>query len=292
MLGTLSEATSGGSFTLDTEAQAWLDRVAQLQHEEFSVPATISAELRSYQLDGFRWLSRLAALGLGACLADDMGLGKTIEILALLASRIAEGPILVVAPTSVCANWISEAARFAPSLRVAEYAGAERSHLLALLGAGAPDPDAPAGASPEIDAPAGASPEIDAPAPGTPEPEAPRRAAPSPDAPHLVVCSYGLLQQDVDELEAIEWGTGVLDEAQFIKNAESQRARAAIPPQGGLPHRRHRHAGGKPPGRSVEHLPLHQPGPARDPGAASTRASLKPIERAADRHVRQSAAGA
>src|SRR5205814_560494 len=46
-------------------------------------------------------------------------------------TRVNEGPTLVVAPTSVCANWLSEAARFAPSLRVAEYAGSERSALLA-----------------------------------------------------------------------------------------------------------------------------------------------------------------
>jgi hypothetical protein len=188
VLGTLSDQKSGeGGFALDTEAEAWLERAAALQTRDFSVPATISAELRSYQLDGFRWLSRLATLGLGACLADDMGLGKTIQILALLAGRIEEGPTLVVAPTSVCANWMSEAARFAPSLRTAEYAGAERAELLTELA------KAPLGEQ----------------------------------APQLVVCSYGLLQQDVDALETIEWGTLVLDEAQFIKNAESQRARAA-----------------------------------------------------------------
>ena len=117
VLGTLSDQKSGeGGFALDTEAEAWLERAAALQNQEFNVPSAISAELRRYQLDGFRWLSRLAALGLGACLADDMGLGKTIEILALLAGRTGEGPTLVVAPTSVCANWMREAARFAPSL--------------------------------------------------------------------------------------------------------------------------------------------------------------------------------
>jgi SNF2-related domain/Helicase conserved C-terminal domain len=187
-LGTLSELSSdGGGFALDTEAEAWLVKVATLEHQEFSVPSTVSAELRSYQLEGFRWLSRLAALGLGACLADDMGLGKTIQVLALIAGRLEEGPTLVVAPTSVCANWMSEAARFAPSLRVAEYAGSERGELLAALG----------------------------------------KTPPEALAPQIVVCSYGLLQQDQGALETIEWGTLVLDEAQFIKNAESQRARAA-----------------------------------------------------------------
>jgi superfamily II DNA or RNA helicase len=203
-LGTLSEAgADGGGFALDTEAEEWLERARALEHQEFAVPSTISAELRSYQLDGFCWLSRLSALGLGACLADDMGLGKTIQILALLAGRLEQGPILVVAPTSVCANWISEAARFAPSLRVAEYAGPQRAELLALL---AKTASSAAPASSE-------------------DGSAPRPVA--PDAPHLIVCSYGLLQQDADALERIEWGTLVLDEAQFIKNAESLRARAA-----------------------------------------------------------------
>jgi hypothetical protein len=220
-LGTLSEAgADGGGFTLDTEAEEWLERARALEHREFEVPSAISAELRSYQLDGFRWLSRLSALGLGACLADDMGLGKTIEILALLAGRLEEGPILVVAPTSVCANWMSEAARFAPSLRVAEYAGAARTELLALLAPPAAEPAGEAAlagdaASAASDA-ASASPTSDAP----PGPVA-------PGAPHLIVCSYGLLQQDADALAAIDWGTLVLDEAQFIKNAESLRARAA-----------------------------------------------------------------
>ena len=51
----------------------------------------------------------------------------------------------------------------------------------------------------------------------------------STDAGHsrVVVCSYTLLQQDQAELSATSWGTVVLDEAQFIKNAQSQRAKAA-----------------------------------------------------------------
>ena len=65
----------------------------------------MTAELRPYQLDGFRWLSSLWDLGLGGILADDMGLGKTVQVLAMiLHARAADpevGPFLVVAPTSV-----------------------------------------------------------------------------------------------------------------------------------------------------------------------------------------------
>ena len=66
-------------------------------------------------------MARLAHAGLGAVLADDMGLGKTVQTLALLLARAAEGPALVVAPTSVCGNWVAETQRFAPGLRVLAY---------------------------------------------------------------------------------------------------------------------------------------------------------------------------
>jgi SNF2 family DNA or RNA helicase len=82
----------------------------------------LKAELRPYQEVGARWLAFLAQLGLGACLADDMGLGKTIQILALLLTLrrrdSGSAPNLIIAPASLLANWASEAARFAPSLRV------------------------------------------------------------------------------------------------------------------------------------------------------------------------------
>ena len=82
-----------------------------------TVPATLNAELRPYQEDGFRWLSRLVACGFGACLADDMGLGKTVQTIALLLTRAKDGPTLVLAPSSVCGNWRRELVRFAPSLK-------------------------------------------------------------------------------------------------------------------------------------------------------------------------------
>ena len=59
-----------------------------------------------------------------------MGLGKTVQTLALLINRAALGPALVLAPTSVCGNWLAEAARFAPGLQVALYGDGERAALL------------------------------------------------------------------------------------------------------------------------------------------------------------------
>lgn len=84
------------------------------------VPESLRATLRAYQAQGLAWLQFLDALGAGGILADDMGLGKTVMALALMlwrATRDGTQPSLVVCPTSVMQNWISEAARFTPSLR-------------------------------------------------------------------------------------------------------------------------------------------------------------------------------
>jgi superfamily II DNA or RNA helicase len=83
---------------------------------------SLHGTLRAYQHAGVQWLHLLARLGLGACLADDMGLGKTIQVLSLLLVLKLEAggktkPSLLVAPASLLANWASEIARFAPSLR-------------------------------------------------------------------------------------------------------------------------------------------------------------------------------
>ena len=85
------------------------------------IPPGLQATLRDYQVEGVRWLQRLGAAGFGACLADDMGLGKTVQTLALLLDRAADGPALVIAPTSLIGNWAVEAARFAPGLRCRIY---------------------------------------------------------------------------------------------------------------------------------------------------------------------------
>jgi superfamily II DNA or RNA helicase len=99
--------------------QKWKQKLKALNEAEAyqpKLPSTLQAELRDYQVEGFQWISRLAHLGVGACLADDMGLGKTLQALAVLLNHAPQGPCLVVAPTSVCHNWISEIEKFAPTL--------------------------------------------------------------------------------------------------------------------------------------------------------------------------------
>jgi superfamily II DNA or RNA helicase/tetratricopeptide (TPR) repeat protein len=118
--------------------KAWREHLARMEDSASFVPqlpGTLQAELRDYQIDGFNWLARLAHWGVGACLADDMGLGKTLQALALILSRAPQGPTLVVAPTSVCTNWIAEAARFAPTLNVKLFGPGERAPMLEQAGA-------------------------------------------------------------------------------------------------------------------------------------------------------------
>jgi hypothetical protein len=95
--------------------------------------ATFVGTLREYQREGLGWLHFLRRFQLGGCLADDMGLGKTVQVLALLDSRRetrapgdAKRPSLVVVPRSLVFNWIREAQRFTPNLRVLDYSGAGR----------------------------------------------------------------------------------------------------------------------------------------------------------------------
>ncbi|MCA0336685.1 MAG: DEAD/DEAH box helicase [Actinobacteria bacterium] len=87
-----------------------------------SVPEGLRATLRPYQVEGYQWLSALWDARLGGVLADDMGLGKTVQTLALAQRALEAGeltkPVLVVAPTSVLATWVGEAARFTPDLSV------------------------------------------------------------------------------------------------------------------------------------------------------------------------------
>ncbi len=122
-----------GDLKADKYWKAHILRLNEIQNLEPSLPSTLQADLREYQLDGFRWLARLAHWGVGACLADDMGLGKTLQALAVILTRAPSGPTLVVAPTSVCMNWIGEAQRFAPTLKVIQFGSGDRQKVLEQL---------------------------------------------------------------------------------------------------------------------------------------------------------------
>lgn len=102
--------------------------------DEAVAPPSFEGELRGYQKEGLGWLQYLQAFGFGGCLADDMGLGKTVQLLALLQERKDQQmepkyPSLIIVPKSLIFNWLEEAHRFTPELKLLEYIGIERAQL-------------------------------------------------------------------------------------------------------------------------------------------------------------------
>jgi SNF2 family DNA or RNA helicase len=151
------------------------------------VPASIRADLRPYQVEGFHFLAYLAENRFGGVLADDMGLGKTLQALCWLewmrtekSSPEGVPPSVVVCPKSVVENWRSEAERFCPSLRVRIWSPTAGEDFAAV-----------------------------------------RRGA------DLVVMNYAQLRLLAPESLVSPWFVAILDEAQGIKNPNSQTAQVA-----------------------------------------------------------------
>lgn len=162
-----------------------LKSLAEVEKYQPKLPRTLQADLREYQVEGFQWLARLAHAGMGACLADDMGLGKTVQALAVMISQAGQGPCLVVAPTSVCHNWVDEIAKFAPTLN---------AHIMPLKNR--------------------------------------KKFVESLGVNDVLICSYGIMQQEADVMVDTNWQMVVLDEAQAIKNPATKRTQVAIKLQG------------------------------------------------------------
>lgn len=170
-------------------------------------PDGLLAQLRSYQLEGFRWLDHLRRKHLGGCLADDMGLGKTLQALTLLLNYIckttksiaaappAQGgqldlfnpvaeqsgagkPSLIIMPASLIHNWQAEIRKFIPHISYLTYTGSQRHELL-----------------------------------------------PQVQYAHLVLTTYGTIRNDFDALSKFDFGYIILDESQVIKNPASKTAR-------------------------------------------------------------------
>ena len=114
-------------------------------------------KLRTYQSEGLGWLAFLREFGMGGILADDMGLGKTVQVLAMIQGRTlghpdhvdpplllteeekkakaqepapTKKPSLIVVPRSVIFNWLDEAQKFCPELKVLAYSGPDRAEML------------------------------------------------------------------------------------------------------------------------------------------------------------------
>jgi SNF2 family DNA or RNA helicase len=112
-----------------------LQKLNDFEHiEETEMPHHFKGNLRSYQKAGYNWFSFLRAYHFGGCLADDMGLGKTIQTLAML-QKIKEedhhnktkSTSLIVMPTSLIYNWLNEAKKFTPQLKIHAHTGGARN---------------------------------------------------------------------------------------------------------------------------------------------------------------------
>ena len=132
LLDAMLGARSDAEFSFDKQFLARRKRLMEFQSVAPAMePAGFCGELRPYQRQGLGWLRFLHEFELGGCLADDMGLGKTVMVLAHLATIHARDerpsrPSLLVAPRSVLPNWLMEAQRFAPGLRVLDFGQADR----------------------------------------------------------------------------------------------------------------------------------------------------------------------
>ncbi len=105
-------------------------QIPSLGIKPITTPASLKAELRSYQAEGVSWMQFLREYSLGGILADDMGLGKTLQALTHVliekeAGRLTN-PVLVVLPTSLIHTWETEAEKFTPTLSVLTLHGPER----------------------------------------------------------------------------------------------------------------------------------------------------------------------
>ena len=153
-------------------------------------PAGFVGELRGYQEEGLGWLHFLREFRFGGCLADDMGLGKTVQVLALLEARRAlrsKAARKDRPPPSLVV--VPRSVVFNWKQEAARFT--PRLRVLDHSGIGRAKPGAHF------------------------------------DDYDLIVTTYGTLRRDIAELKDHRFDYAILDEAQAIKNAASQSAKAS-----------------------------------------------------------------
>jgi SNF2 family DNA or RNA helicase len=109
------------TFKLEKSFLQFMGNIRNLDNLEFEVPKSLEPILRDYQKRGYKWMKTLASYGFGGILADDMGLGKTLQSITFILSvlpdiRKKKLPILIVCPSSLTYNWLSEMMKFTPTV--------------------------------------------------------------------------------------------------------------------------------------------------------------------------------
>ncbi len=120
----LIDSTADDVFTLETSFREFLDGIVHLDSQTHAVPKSLDGILREYQKQGFRWMKMLSSFGFGGILADDMGLGKTLQSITFILSELPtiqkkKRPVLIVCPSSLTYNWLSELMKFTPHIQAA-----------------------------------------------------------------------------------------------------------------------------------------------------------------------------
>ncbi|WP_026591707.1 DEAD/DEAH box helicase [Bacillus sp. UNC437CL72CviS29] len=118
----MSSLREGNVLSLDQSVRELMENIRNPKNMKFTVPDSLILVLREYQKDGFEWMKTLAHYRFGGILADDMGLGKTLQSITFITSILPEIrekklPVLVVSPSSLVYNWLSELEKFTPDIR-------------------------------------------------------------------------------------------------------------------------------------------------------------------------------
>ena len=176
------------SFYRDQLFKAVVRGMKDVEDSAFEIPESLVPILRSYQKVGYRWLKSLDVYGFGGILADEMGLGKTIQIIALLLDekRRSGGVSLIVCPASLVYNWENEIHTFAPELTVQTMAGNQAEREELLT----------------------------------------RLKKENFAGVDVLITSYDLLKRDLGYYLEQQFRFQIIDEAQYIKNAVTQAAKA------------------------------------------------------------------
>lgn len=89
-LDRLLEKNDSITVVKDSNFRNLINDIENSSEIECSLPKRLNADLRTYQENGYKWLKSLDAYGFGGILADDMGLGKTIQVITLIQKYVEE----------------------------------------------------------------------------------------------------------------------------------------------------------------------------------------------------------